>query len=329
MSVSDYTTLGEIPVENKNSQNTDEEKESYAKYHLYVKKYPIFLIILSLLAFVFGIVAVCYVLFIPMEKRHVISGVFIFSSITIIALCYLIDMYLEYKSWSLFGEQVHNTNVKAWDGEYLEYPELNKFDHSLTKIVLPSCALLGVGGILLLLFSSPMESENDGSINETETTTITVPNEDEEVSNINPAPPVVNNNSPVIIDDNPQNDMNSHVSPETTISSEENLETLQSDQPSIDEKDNSSKNNNITSQRETLKNENTVDINPNDNNSETQGENDSSNNQTVENHLPEENNSTQPKYNNKNNDASDNNVHPSNPAPVVNTESTIVGQNNE
>jgi len=327
MSVSDYTTFGEIPVENKGAQGMDKDKESYAAYHLYVKKYPVFLIILSLLTFIFSIVAICYFLFIPMEKKYVISGVLMFFSVLIFSLCYLIDAYLEYKSWSIFGEQVHNTNVKAWDGEHLEYPELHKFNHSLTNIALPSCVLLEICSVLLFLFSSPMEGGNDNPINETETTTIIVPNEDEEISNGNSAPPVVNN-PPVIIDDNPQNNMNNQVIPETPIISSEILENPQSNRPSVSEENISSKNNSVTSQvEETPKNDNTANIKPNDNDPEPQDENGFSNNQTVENHLPEENNSIQPKDNSINNN--DGSAHSDNPVSIVDTENIVEGQGNE
>ena len=333
MSNSDYTTIGKMP-NNNISQNNDQDKESYAEYYLYVKKYPVFLVILSLLAFVISIVAISYALFTPMESKNVISGVFIFGSIALLSLCYLIDVYNEYRSWSIFGEQVNNTNVKAWEGEKIEYPELKRPNYSLWKIVFPSCALLAIGGVLLFFFATPPEENKDVSPGETETTTVIVPGEDTQDAPVNPG--VQNNNNPVITENNaPRNIEPSIVQPNTGVN--ENIVG-----------DDSRKENTVTTEEQTLletesqkspsKNtfsstggqepsvENNKEENLNTMKTDIQdGNNNSQNVPTQVNSPSYENSSPQPQNNSVNN-GSGNNI-PDPAAPVINTNSIDKGEN--
>lgn len=335
MSNSDYTTIGKMP-DNNISQNNNQDKESYAEYYLYVKKYPVLLVILSLLALVISIVAISYALFTPIESKNVISGVFIFGSIAVLSLCYLIDVYNEYKSWSIFGEQVNNTNVKAWEGEETEYPELKRPRYSLWKIVFPSCALLAIGGVLLFFFATPPEENKDVSPGETETTTVIVPEEDTDTQDVPVNPGVQNNNNPVITENNnprnidpfivqPKTGVNENITgddsrKEDTVVTEEQtlLETESQKSPSENTFSNTSDHKPSV--------ENNKEENQNTMRTDMQDKNNNSQNIPTQVNAPSYENSSPQPQNNSGNSGSGNNI--ADPAaPVINTDPIDKGEN--
>lgn len=333
MSNSDYTTIGKMP-DNNISQNNNQDKESYAEYYLYVKKYPVLLVILSLLALIISIVAISYALFTPIESKNVISGVFIFGSIALLSLCYLIDVYNEYKSWSIFGEQVNNTNVKAWEGEETEYPELKRPRYFLWKIVFPSCTLLAIGGVLLFFFATPPEENKDVSPGETETTTVIVPGEDTKDAPVNPG--VQNNNNPVITENNSPININpSIVQPNTGVNENTARDDLRKDntvttedQTLLETESQKSPNENTISSTRNHESsgENNKEESPNTMKDDMQYENNDPQDVPTQVNTPSYENSSPQPQNNSGNSGSGNNV--ADPAaPVINTNSIDKGEN--
>ena len=273
-------------------------------------------------------------MFTPIESKNVISGVFIFGSIALLSLCYLIDVYNEYKSWSIFGEQVNNTNVKAWEGEEIEYPELKRTNYSLWKIVFPSCALLAIGGVLLFFFATPPEENKDVSPGETETTTVIVPGEDTQDAPVNPG--VQNNNNPVITENNaPRNIEPSIVQPNTGVNEntagddlrKENTVTTEEQTLLETESQKPLSENTFSSTRDhEPSGENNKEESPNTMKSDMQDENNDSQDVPTQVNTPSYENSSPKPQNNSGNSGSGKNI--ADPeAPVINTDSIDKGEN--
>lgn len=178
MSNSDYTTIGEVSAKNSdNNKISDDQHDNNQIYIEKMDKYPVFFVILAIVLMTLSTIAVSYAIFKGMQVKDIVSMLLIFGAIFTTALFYLIDMYREYRSWSNFGEKLHEFNTRTWNGEDIEYPERKKNNFSLWKTAIPSCAVLISSGLALFLFSIPSDQDNESSMQDPITTTVTVPGE--------------------------------------------------------------------------------------------------------------------------------------------------------
>lgn len=265
MSNSDYTTIGKSPIVEESPQEVTESKDSDQSYIYSVDNYSLLSIITSCIFIVVSIIAMSYAVFMDVSVKNTISVFFIFGAIFITCLFYLIDMYKEYKSWSKFGEELHAANVKIWNGENVEYPQLNKSNVSLWRTAFPSCVVLIFFGTLLFFINMPLKNDQESEPGGYVTTTVTVPGEGAKEVVINPK----RQNQPPIVVDQPTSSLIEETTiestlestGETTSSNTDNVtETSQEDRTSNDHRTKE-----VTGERRNNENEGSIDSSENNN----------------------------------------------------------------